>query len=683
MIRKTTLSIVLSGLLFLAGSAMAGGGTDDPPFTYAPAAPKPGDRITVRFLPTGQPDVAPSGWEALVYAYGPDESSGQPPLPRTLKMKRKAGGWAASFSTDRRALGLVIAFRSGESIENGSGQGFAIPLCGRDGRPVAGCSAGLGEAYSVWGFRLGLKMDYDLALTLMEKEFASNPGMKDSYLGSYLAALAGSHRPDAKETLISELNGLEKKAAPGTRELRLLADGFKLAAGLKVPGASEKAERRKGLLLAQAPALKEYYDEADRIERAESNASDPDDLLRQVRAIKSAFPRSRQGERLDYLLCQAYLKKGDWSGLDAELRHYFSAYRASYWRTPEVLTMLASVDSPASVDLAEALASKTLNSYAADSQARLISESHEEWKYKSLQEGSFLTKVWTVYGAALSKKGKKAEAVSALGKAYDLSGGKDINVAFSYAMALQADADYDKAAQVAFELLKAGYNFGVFVDMYAAALENGAPSKASLENLEHVIVSGAATEKAFSVYKALYPKVVPNGAGLDERLKNLEEAERSGMREDLAKKMINMPAPDFTLEDLEGRKIALSELRGKVVILDFWATWCSACIGSFPAMNDTRAKYRNDPDVVFLFVDTMEERKDARQFISDWLIKKGFPFHVLLDTASSAARAYNVTGIPAKFVIDKNGTIRFQSLGYYGNPIQLMKEFGLMIDMVR
>jgi len=76
---------------------------------------------------------------------------------------------------------------------------------------------------------------------------------------------------------------------------------------------------------------------------------------------------------------------------------------------------------------------------------------------------------------------------------------------------------------------------------------------------------------------------------------------------------LNAAAPDFRLKDMSGKDVTLSSLKGKVVVLDFWATWCVPCHENFPAVQKVVDHYKNDQNVVFLFIDTREKSADYVQ----------------------------------------------------------------------
>jgi thiol-disulfide isomerase/thioredoxin len=133
-------------------------------------------------------------------------------------------------------------------------------------------------------------------------------------------------------------------------------------------------------------------------------------------------------------------------------------------------------------------------------------------------------------------------------------------------------------------------------------------------------------------------------------------------------------ASDFTLQDLDGNSVSLSSLRGKVVIIDFWATWCGPCVMSFPAMQAAVNKFRDDAGVVFLFINTAERGSDIEENVSRFIRTNNYDVRVLLDVGSNVARSYGVQGIPTKVLIDAQGRIRDKKVGGGGNQADVVAE---------
>ncbi len=131
--------------------------------------------------------------------------------------------------------------------------------------------------------------------------------------------------------------------------------------------------------------------------------------------------------------------------------------------------------------------------------------------------------------------------------------------------------------------------------------------------------------------------------------------------------LVGRPAPDFTLRDLEGEQIQLSGLRGKVVLLDFWATWCGPCRMTMPKLNNLVKKFRKQ-DVVILGIDVSEEEQTVRTFLR----KNRLEYPILLvPRGNPVVENYSARSIPALVVIDRNGLVAEYKVGY-GNETEEM-----------
>ncbi len=121
-----------------------------------------------------------------------------------------------------------------------------------------------------------------------------------------------------------------------------------------------------------------------------------------------------------------------------------------------------------------------------------------------------------------------------------------------------------------------------------------------------------------------------------------------------------IPAPEFTLQKLDGGSVTLSELRGRVVIMEFWATWCGPCRQSTPSLDAVFRRFRNQ-GVSVLLVNAGEDPAVVRKWV-----ERRFVAPVLLDEEHAVARRYGVSGIPRLLIINQAGQIIYDHSGYRG-----------------
>lgn len=135
------------------------------------------------------------------------------------------------------------------------------------------------------------------------------------------------------------------------------------------------------------------------------------------------------------------------------------------------------------------------------------------------------------------------------------------------------------------------------------------------------------------------------------------------------------PAPAFSLKDKEGRVRTLSEFKGRVVLVDFWASWCAPCKASFPALDALHEEFHGEGlEVVAINVD--EDAKSAQAFLAG----RSPSMTVLFDPKGRSPEDFKVEGMPSSFLIDREGSIRFRHMGFTAQTrAEFRREIGILL----
>ena len=125
-----------------------------------------------------------------------------------------------------------------------------------------------------------------------------------------------------------------------------------------------------------------------------------------------------------------------------------------------------------------------------------------------------------------------------------------------------------------------------------------------------------------------------------------------------ASPLVGREAPDFRLEGLDGPAVELSTLRGQVVVVNFWASWCAECRIEQPALDATWERFR-DSGVVVVGVNFQDQSADARQYLAE----TGSSYPTVRDSDSTTSLAYGLRGVPETFLVDRSGRVVDRIIG--------------------
>jgi peroxiredoxin len=122
---------------------------------------------------------------------------------------------------------------------------------------------------------------------------------------------------------------------------------------------------------------------------------------------------------------------------------------------------------------------------------------------------------------------------------------------------------------------------------------------------------------------------------------------------------VGLPAPEFTFPGMDGKMVSLSDFRGKVVLVNIWATWCPSCVDEMPSMEKLYQKLKGeDFEILAVSIDSLGEN-----VVTPFMKKYKLTFPALIDSAGAIRMGYRTTGVPESFIIDKDGILVKKVIG--------------------
>ena len=226
-------------------------------------------------------------------------------------------------------------------------------------------------------------------------------------------------------------------------------------------------------------------------------------------------------------------------------------------------------------------------------------------------------------------------------------------------------------------------------------LQNGESSKIT-EVMRQAIGKNAVTPEAINLFKDIYVKEHGNDEGFDAYMASMKPQDSvEELKAEIAKKLIKQPYQSFSLKDMNGNTVSSADWKGKVVVLDFWASWCYPCKNAFPGMQMAVNHFKDDPNVLFYFIDTMEHADGYEQKARDYMKENGYNFKVLFDAKKDANKPGNnevvfrqmnainhSMAIPRKMFL-KDGYVRLTEEGYGGSPSGLADEVIYAVEILK
>lgn len=401
-----------------------------------------------------------------------------------------------------------------------------------------------------------------------------------------------------------------------------------------------KLKQTLEVLLGKSNPIQEIQKEMATLMRAET-AEQKEEVLK---AAMVKFEKTAQAvpmlNMMIFQVIQSYAKDKNYK----QVENYISKIAPSEFRRDVVFLIGNTYNENSLLDRAAPYFKE-----AAESTVTFLSKQPE-----NANEKEKLSIISAAYGNLLVAQGKPAEAENWVEEAYGNGENANFELLQSYATVQLYKKEYTKAFPV----------------------------------LETIFKKGWGTEAMTPALKEAYAHTKGSSKGFDKYLEGLLKESANKQKEKIQSRMINEPAPLFTLKNLEGKEVSLAALKGKIVILDFWATWCGPCKKSFPAMQKAVDKYKNNKEVVFLFIDTWESAKNPVPEVKKYMEENGYSFNVLFDlkdlvsNQNNVVTSYGAKGIPAKYIIDRDGNIRIKLVGFSGSAEEVVDELSEVIEIL-
>jgi thiol-disulfide isomerase/thioredoxin len=169
-------------------------------------------------------------------------------------------------------------------------------------------------------------------------------------------------------------------------------------------------------------------------------------------------------------------------------------------------------------------------------------------------------------------------------------------------------------------------------------------------------------------FKRNYLAYNGNITGYSKQLELMQQDWEKQSLPQLHANKLNIKAPDFSnVFNMKGELVDPETLKGKIIIIDFWATWCVPCIEGFPYMQKVYEQFKDQKDVVFMI--TNSGSKNSLQDAQNWVKQNNFSFPFYYNDRK-LAEAFGINTIPSTFLIDQTGTIKYKTVGFEGSIMQ-------------
>lgn len=599
--------IVAVGFLVLTAVAVAG------TVTMLPTSPRPGGEVVIEYVP-GEADkglLSQGELHAVVYTFTSDAES---PVAIEVQLSKSGSRWKGTAKLAASVVYGIVKIGNGSAYDTNKDLFWEFLCATERGGSVQGAHLRAGMArYGQLPKQCRMSEDFEGAMEEIDAEVRAYPSNMVARINSIM--------------LMKNLGTLEEaeaiaKAREITTSIRQVTsplEAIAIAQAYEMQGRGEDAQ--KVMMDAGARFPRSIVEEQIALSKLGA-AQSADQFMQMASDHLKAWPESYARQNLVNAVIDAAMKQRTMQQLARFFEQTPGLYAMSYH---QAVNYVGAVDSlqPAALSLVER-GLEAAENVAIKPPAYGLSEWKEEQRIAT-------SELRFVEGAIHRARKEPAKAIAALEKSASIGGPQTEKGCYEMLIGLYRDQQLnDKARSMA----------------------------------ELALRQGASTQGILDAYRTLLAHAGLDSATIAAKEAELRKAGRSVLSERVVREMLNQPMIDGTFVTLDGAPVKISDWKGKVVIIDYWATWCGPCRQSFPSLQKLYERYKTNPNVVFAIVNVWERSDDRSKTVRDFLkTNASLTFPMYIDTKDEVVRQYGVTGIPTKFYLGKDGRVQFKEVG--------------------
>jgi thiol-disulfide isomerase/thioredoxin len=580
-----------------------------------PISPKVGEQIQIEYTPLDADKSMLEGKSihAVVYTF---TAAAELPLAIEIPLDKRSGKWTGSITVPKDAVYCIIKVGNGLVYDTNKELFWEIMSHNDKGQPVEGANLKAAMArYGQLPAPCRMKDDFSEALEHLNKETRIYP---KNVVAQFNYIMIAKNLGDLTE---DEAKGKYRELTSQVSQIQTPLEAIAIAQAYAEQQKQEESER----VMTDAARRFPTSTVAEQAQLQELGASKSlDEFVGRASEHLAKWTTSPARQNIIDAVLNATTQQSAMS----QLFSFVSTTKGLSARTiHQAVNFIGSVDSlrPQALRLVdEGIAASR------DASRRPQNMGTSEWSEEQRLASSQLR---FVQGAILRAMGRTDEAIVALEQSVELGG--------------------DDLEKGCIEML---------VELHSA----GGQTKKAMRLAERAMSLGVATPKVVDTFRAMLRADGEDSTDISEREQELRAQGRKRMATKVVQDMLNLQAIEGTFATLDGKPVKISDWKGKVVIIDYWATWCGPCRQSFPSLQKLYLRYKENPNVVFAIVNVWERSDDRVKTVLDFMSKNAsLTFPMYLDKDDSVVGKFGVTGIPTKFYLGKDGRVQFKEVGLH------------------